>query len=87
MIVAAYLMRRSGMTLKAALRQIIIVRPRISPNSGFLQQLKALEMELCGEMSVDVDEFPKRGKDRLALFANGSPEDAKLAESDDTNDA
>ena len=35
------------MTLKAALGQIIHVRPQISPNAGFLQQLK-LELELYG---------------------------------------
>ncbi|KZT08409.1 phosphatases II [Laetiporus sulphureus 93-53] len=68
MIVAAYLMKRHKMSLKAALRQIIQVRPQISPNPGFLQQLKELEMELFGIVSLDVDELPKREKDRLALF-------------------
>jgi len=68
MVVAAYLMKRKGMTLKAALRQIIQVRPQISPNAGFLQQLKDVEMELYGSCSLEVDELPKREKDRLALF-------------------
>jgi atypical dual specificity phosphatase len=68
MVVAAYLMKRKGMTLKAALRQIIQVRPQISPNAGFLQQLKEMETELYGSCSLEVDEMPKREKDRLALF-------------------
>jgi len=64
-------MKRKGMTLKAALGQIIRVRPQVSPNAGFLKQLKEMEMELFG-MAVSslegVDELPKREKDRLALF-------------------
>jgi atypical dual specificity phosphatase len=68
MIVAAYLMKQKGMTLKAALRQIIHLRPQISPNAGFLEQLKEMEMELYGSNSLEVEELPKREKDRLALF-------------------
>jgi atypical dual specificity phosphatase len=67
-VIATYLMKRKGMTLKAALGQIIRVRPQISPNAGFLQQLKEMEMELYGSSSLEVDELPKREKDRLALF-------------------
>ncbi|KAM6495385.1 Protein-tyrosine phosphatase-like protein [Amanita muscaria] len=67
-VVAAYLMKRKGMTLKAALRQIIRARPQISPNAGFLQQLKEMEMELYGSCSLEVDELSKREKDRLGLF-------------------
>jgi len=69
MIVAAYLMKRRNMSLKAALKQIVLVRPQVSPNPGFLLQLKELEMELYGKLTLDVDEFPKREKDRLALFS------------------
>ncbi|KAF8523510.1 protein-tyrosine phosphatase-like protein [Hysterangium stoloniferum] len=68
MVVAAYLMKRKGMTLKAALGQIIQVRPQISLNAGFLEQLKEMEMELYGSCSLEVDELPRREKDRLALF-------------------
>jgi len=71
MVVAAYLMKRKGMTLKAALGQIIRVRPQVSPNAGFLRQLKEMELELFGTAvsSLEgVDELPKREKDRLALF-------------------
>ncbi len=67
-IVAAYLMMRKGMTLKAALGKIVRVRPQISPNTGFLQQLKEMEVELYGSSSLEVDELPKREQDRLALF-------------------
>ncbi|KAH7104920.1 protein-tyrosine phosphatase-like protein [Auriculariales sp. MPI-PUGE-AT-0066] len=69
MVVTAYLMRKHDMTLKAALRQILQVRPQTSPNPGFLQQLKELELELRGEVSLNVDQLPKREKDRLELLA------------------
>ena len=52
---------------KAAPGQIIHVRPQISPNDGFLRQLKEMELELYGSNSLEV-EFPKQEKDRLALF-------------------
>ena len=83
MVVAAYLMRRKGMTLKAALGQIIRVRPQVSPNAGFLQQLKEMEMELFGTAvsSLEgVDELPKREKDRLALFEERESEEAEAGE-------
>lgn len=79
MVVAAYLMKRKGMTLKAALGQIIRVRPQVSPNAGFLHQLKEMEMELFGTAvsSLEgVDELPKREKDRLALFEERESEEA-----------
>ena len=68
MVVTGYLMKRKGMVLKAALGQIVCVRPQVSPNAGFLQQLKEMEMELYGSCSLEVVELPKREKDRLALF-------------------
>ncbi|KAJ7118619.1 protein-tyrosine phosphatase-like protein [Mycena crocata] len=67
-IAVAYLMKCRGMSLKAALGQILKVRPQVSPNPGFLAQLKELEMELFGSVSLDIDELPKREKDRLAFF-------------------
>lgn len=67
-VVAAYLMRRQGMTLEDALGHIVLIRPQISPNAGFIRQLKEMEMELYGSVSLEVDELPKREKDRLALF-------------------
>jgi len=61
-------MKQKGMTLKAALGKVVRVRPQISPNPGFLQQLKEMEVELYGSGSLEVDEFPKQEKDRLSLF-------------------
>ena len=79
MVVAAYLMKRKGMTLKSALGQIILVRPQVSPNAGFLQQLKEMEMELFGTAVSSLEgvvELPKREKDRLALFEERESEEA-----------
>lgn len=70
MVVATYLMKHKGMTLKAALGQIILVRPQVSPNAGFLRQLREMAMELFGTAvsSLEgVQELPKRQKDRLAI--------------------
>ena len=61
------------MTLKVALGQIVRARPQVSPNPGFLQQLKNLEMEIFGNMTLHVDELPKREKDRIALFDTEDP--------------
>lgn len=70
-LVVAYLMRSHGMSLKAALGLVVRARPQVSPNSGFLQQLKRLEEELYGVVTLEVDELPKQQKDRLALFEKG----------------
>ncbi|KAL7947104.1 protein-tyrosine phosphatase-like protein [Trichoderma barbatum] len=67
-VVAAYLMKHQNMSLRAALGQIVRARPQASPNPGFLQELKDLELQLRGAPSLDVDELPRREKDRLALF-------------------
>ncbi|KAK5994294.1 Dual specificity protein phosphatase 1 [Cladobotryum mycophilum] len=67
-VVAAYLMKRHDMSLKAALGQIIQARPQVSPNPGFIQQLKELEVQLCGSSSLHVNELPRREKDRIELF-------------------
>jgi atypical dual specificity phosphatase len=83
MVVAAYLMKRKGMALKAALAQIIRVRPQVSPNAGFLQQLKEIGMELFGTAvsSLEgVDELPKRKKDRLVLFEERESEEVEAGE-------
>ena len=77
-LVVAYLMKARGMSLRAALGQVVRARPQVSPNPGFLRQLKALEEELRGSVSLDVEELPKREKDRLALFAD----DAEVARVD-----
>ncbi|PPR06765.1 hypothetical protein CVT26_003917 [Gymnopilus dilepis] len=67
-VVAAYLMKKCNMTLKEALGTIILSRPAVCPNAGFLAQLKELEMALYGSSSVVVDVLPARKDQRLALF-------------------
>lgn len=74
-IVAAYLMKHRNMSLRAALGQIVRARPQASPNPGFLRQLKDLELQLHGTLSLDVDELPKRERERLALFPVEESED------------
>ncbi|KAJ7703070.1 protein-tyrosine phosphatase-like protein [Mycena rosella] len=59
---------RSPTVVVARPGEILRLRPQVSQNSGFLGQLKELEMELFGSVSLDVDELPKRETDRLALF-------------------
>ena len=71
-LVVAYLMKSRGMSLKTALGQVVRARPQVSPNPGFLRQLKELDEELYGTASLDIEELPKREKDRLALFSNDS---------------
>ncbi|KAL6787221.1 protein-tyrosine phosphatase-like protein [Trichoderma sp. SZMC 28012] len=67
-VVTAYLMKHHNMSLRAALGQIVRARPQASPNPGFLQELRDLELQLRGASSLDIDELPKREKERLALF-------------------
>ncbi|KDQ56383.1 hypothetical protein JAAARDRAFT_195032 [Jaapia argillacea MUCL 33604] len=67
-IVVAYLMTRQGMSLKEALGRVVLARPTVSPNPGFLRQLKDLEMSLFGSVSLEVEELPRRKEDRERLF-------------------
>lgn len=78
-VVAAYLMKRKGMTLRAALGQIVRARPCVSPNAGFMRQLREMEREVYGRggggsLEDVVGELPRREKDRLALFEREQPE-------------
>jgi len=52
-IVAAYLMKRRGMTLRESLQALVKARSVVSPNPGFLRQLSDMEMEEKGERSFD----------------------------------
>lgn len=45
-IVLSYLMTKKRVTADEALRYLRVVRPVVSPNSGFLEQLKAYEKQL-----------------------------------------
>lgn len=62
-------MKHRDMSLRAALGRIVRARPQASPNPGFLGELKDLELQLRGVLSLDVDALPKREKDRLDLFS------------------
>lgn len=59
------------MSLQMVLRAIIRIRPQVSPNSEFSQQLKELEVELSGQELLDVEELPRKQIDRLALLKSG----------------
>lgn len=67
-IIVGYLMKQRGLSLRNALGHILRVRPRVSPNYGFLAQLKTMEVELHGTSTLDVDELPRQEAARLALF-------------------
>jgi atypical dual specificity phosphatase len=67
-VVVGYLMKRRGMRLVEALGLVIRARPQVTPNPGFLLQLKKMERELFGSVTLHVDELPRKAKDRLALF-------------------
>ncbi|KIM93286.1 hypothetical protein OIDMADRAFT_149772 [Oidiodendron maius Zn] len=67
-IVAAYLMIKQKMSLKEALGRLILARPTVSPNTGFLRQLQELERELYGCVTLDIVELPRRREDRELLF-------------------
>ncbi|KAM0257099.1 hypothetical protein ACHAQJ_004563 [Trichoderma viride] len=75
-VVVEYLMKHHDMSLRAALGQIVRARPQVSPNPGFLQELKDLELQLRGFLSLDAVELPKRERDRLALFPE-EPEESQ----------
>lgn len=66
--VVAYLMKRHDLTLMQALGRVVLARPTVSPNAGFLDQLKQLEKDLFGEVTLRFDELPKRMTEREALF-------------------
>jgi atypical dual specificity phosphatase len=55
-IVAAYLMKRQGMTLRDSLMRLVDARGVVSPNPGFLRQLAEMEKEIFqGESTFDPD--------------------------------
>mgnify|MGYP001328504095 CR=1 FL=1 len=63
-------MKQKGMGLREALGHVVRRRPQVSPNPGFLAQLKEMEVELRGRASMEtVEELPRREVDRLAMFS------------------
>jgi len=68
-IVVAYLMKHWNMALRTALGHVVRIRPQVSPNPGFIEQCKDMEMELYKVSTLDyVKELPRREVDRIALF-------------------
>lgn len=67
-------MTRQGLPLKTALAAIVLARPTVCPNTGFIGQLRSLDQELRGRDSLGVGELPRRTEDRLALLAEAEKE-------------
>ncbi|KAK4186749.1 protein-tyrosine phosphatase-like protein [Podospora australis] len=51
-IIAAYLMKSEGMTLRQSLEALIRARDQVKPNTGFLRQLFDMEKELLGNKGI-----------------------------------
>ena len=68
-VLAYYLMREEGMSLRDALGTIARARPATRPNDGFLRQLRELELSLRGEETLEkVESLPLRTKERMSLL-------------------
>ncbi|KAK0617534.1 protein-tyrosine phosphatase-like protein [Immersiella caudata] len=66
-IVAAYLMKRQGMTLRESLTTLVGARAVVSPNPEFLKQLADMEKEISGESTFDPEGVTS--STRLAAFS------------------
>ena len=81
-LIAAYLMQKQRMSLRAALALIIQKREQACPNPGFLEQLKEMEVKLFGLEAATVSEtkLPLSRAMKLKLFqeerleSSGGPE-------------
>lgn len=68
-VLAYYLMREEGMSLRGALGMIMKARPAMRPNDGFLRQLKEMEMGLRGAGTLEeVESLPLETRKRSELF-------------------
>eukprot|EP00042_Codosiga_hollandica_P051406 m.630498 g.630498 ORF g.630498 m.630498 type:complete len:366 (-) comp58278_c0_seq4:153-1250(-) len=88
-IVVAYVMRRFHLDLKTALRQVQQKRPVVSPNDGFLKQLKAFEkmrQEIPAAVRQAAEESDAQAESldqylaRLSLFSPVELTDPKAAQ-------
>lgn len=69
-IVAAYLMKRHGYTLRESLKTLVRTRDAIAPNPGFLNQLGEMEAELFnGVVSFPGDEDDEGNNDSVVSSA------------------
>ncbi|KAJ7070066.1 protein-tyrosine phosphatase-like protein [Mycena amicta] len=67
-LVAAYLMEHCDMSLQQALGTLILARPAVCPNPGFLAQLKDAEVALRGVSTLQLESLPLKREDRIAIF-------------------
>lgn len=68
-MLAYYLMKDEGMSLREALGLLVRARPAVRPNEGFLRQLKELEVQLRGETSLEgIDALPMALAEKKALL-------------------
>ncbi|KAH0536970.1 hypothetical protein FGG08_006198 [Glutinoglossum americanum] len=73
-IVAGYLMKRCGFSLRESLDKLVTARDAISPNPGFLAQLCAMEAEIFdGETTFNVPLVG--GRTKLANYLLAAPND------------
>jgi len=74
-ILAGYMMREEGMSLRDALGVLVRARPRVRPNEGFFKQLKEVELTIRETVSLEVDVFPTTVKERLRLLGDDATKD------------
>ncbi|KAF7301020.1 Dual specificity protein phosphatase 19 [Mycena indigotica] len=67
-VVAAFLMQHREMSLRQALATLILARPAICPNTGFLTQLKEMEVGLRGVSTIELESLPLKREDRIAVL-------------------
>jgi len=84
-VLAAYLMREEGMTLREALGRLVEKRPAVRPNEGFVQQLREIEAQLRGEESLESNILPGVLRERRAMLGvevEGSRDDSSSSTKD-----
>ncbi|KAI1845338.1 hypothetical protein JX266_008433 [Neoarthrinium moseri] len=68
-VLAAYLVRKEGLSLREALRLLVSRRPCVRPNDGFLRQLRDMEAGARGDESMEgVETLPPGVKEKRALL-------------------
>ncbi len=68
-IIAAYLMKKRGMSLRESLETLVRARDAVSPNPGFLRQLSEMEKEIFGGTTFDPSGVT--AKTRLSSLLSG----------------
>jgi protein-tyrosine phosphatase len=70
-VVASYLVREEGMSLREALAVLVRARPAVRPNDGFIEQLQEVEREVRGEKSLIPTTLPLRLREKLEVLGMG----------------